>query len=154
MLRSRDLRRREVIGRVCAALALLVVAAPARAEMVQNWQDAANYPARVAALYWGSTRLDANSSVRFGAWTVRFAPQGQYIATWLDLPDVSPRTMEVIVGNELDASKALVCTNAVSGQEKCQLNFILHPGQRPYCEILKRENSFVIPCPTALDLQQ
>ncbi|MDE2165312.1 MAG: hypothetical protein KGJ66_03105 [Alphaproteobacteria bacterium] len=132
----------------------------ARADVVQDWRNAANYPARVTAVIWGNTRLDANHSVRFGSWTVRFAAP-TYVAAYIILPQPDTPVRLIKIGNEI-ADQSPRCSNAVAGERSCFFQFLLSPLQG--CEIdtymgsgvghTSNSSGFAIPCPTALDLQQ
>src|SRR5882672_6863494 len=62
------------VTRMAAVLGLATcgLATPTSAEMVREWQNHAYYPARVIAVHWPNTRLDARTAAKFGAWTIRF----------------------------------------------------------------------------------
>ena len=143
---------------VLSMIAVATLATSAPAEIVQNWQDAANYPARVVAVYWDDRRLDANSTVRFGAWTVRFSAPA-HIATYVDTPGTPAR---LIALGSVVANESLRCSNAVVGEQNCYLQFWLTgnhaclvgtftgSGARNVANL----ETFDIACPTALDLAQ
>ena len=126
-------------------LALLTPAA--HAEMVQNWKDSANYPARVNAISFGSQRLSASNPVRFGSWTIRLnnnSPITMYYAAREGLVNIY--TSEV------------ACTNSVVGTIPCHIGFSATGSLDGKCTAVKniREGeqwlSFDIPCPSGIDM--
>lgn len=147
-------------GQSLLALAVaLLPLAQARAELVRDWRNAAHYPARVVAIHWESGRLDARSSVRFGAWTVRFGPPAQF-ALYFQHPD-GTRGLSIggdnpdINGSAAPARKMFHCSNTAVGSRFC--SFALYPK----CQLLIYGSKIYIPdswidipCPTALDLAQ
>jgi len=143
-------------------MAVLAPIAPACAEMVRDWQNMMHYPARVIAVEWEGGRLDARSSVRFGAWTIRFGTPIHFahyesslgyglrsVGIWGDNPD--PKGP---IGNNV-----LRCSNAAVGQRLCTLTL---GTDTAWCSLniwapsgrMIDTQSINIPCPTALDLAQ
>ena len=141
------------------ALALLAPIGQARAEMVRDWRNAMHYPARVMGVHWDNGRLDARSSVRFGAWTVSFGPPVHF-ALYFQFPDGTPSVI-AIGGDNPDVNartgsrKLFHCSSAAVGGRLCSLSF--HPGAGR-CQLLLYTTRWVadtyidISCPNALDL--
>jgi hypothetical protein len=138
----------------------LVPLAQARAELVRDWRNTAHYPARVMAIHWESGRLDARTSVRFGAWTVRFGPPPQF-ALDIHFPAPYGRSLTIggdnpdVNGNAAPSRKMFHCSNAAVGSRFC--SFALYPkcqlliyGSKIYIP----DSRIDIPCPTALELAQ
>jgi hypothetical protein len=139
---------------------LLVLLAPisqALPETVRDWRNAMYYPARVLAVHWSNGRLDARSSVRFGAWTVRFGGSPRYAVHW------TAGISFISIMNDQPSSKTqrgyntLRCSNSALGEAFCGLEFNLANSS---CNLLiyghlARDTRYVaIPCPTALELAQ
>ena len=137
-------------------MVFLALTAPARAEMVRDWQNPMYYPVRVIAVEWDSGRLDARNSVRFGAWTISFGQPPKYAAhVWSD---------NFTIGLDhptLYRRNGFICRNAALGTTSCDLKVergecmlriphIIQGGR----EDLTRPKMIPIPCPTGLDLAQ
>ncbi|MDE2227883.1 MAG: hypothetical protein KGL11_02430 [Alphaproteobacteria bacterium] len=137
---------------ILSTIAVVALAAPARAGTVQDWQNKKNYPARVVGVIWNGARLDANNPVQFGAWTISFEGRS-HVAIY----DDNPITRSIVIGGSTD--DVLGCTNAVVGNRNCQFQLNISP--KVSCEIvtytgtgasMTNIESLSIPCPTALDL--
>ena len=150
----------------CVSLALLAVIAlvapctPGTAEPVSKWESPVNYPARVVAVIWDQTSLDADNPVRFGAWTVRLEPGRAYIARHGEAPFGS-----LITIGSVNAAESPRCSNVIEGERSCYFHFEFGPGgSKPGCLLMTYKGSgagnvsesrdFPIPCPTALDLER
>jgi hypothetical protein len=136
----------EMMKRVFLTCALTVLAVSARAD---DWHDATNYPARVAAFTFGSQVLDSNHSVHFGSWTVSYGAQG--------LPTM--RGTNGSDGTSWTAAfppPALVCANAVLGRTGCTI-ILTNPD---LCSIAfvpaldANIQTLKIPCPTSVAFQR
>lgn len=118
-----------------------------------DWQDQANYPARVTTFTFSSGVLDSNHSVRFGSWTVSFDPQHLPLVMAFGAGDglyYAPAN----IGND---ALALLCTNAVVGQARC--TFWLNPAKpnKPYdwCGLIMIPGPpLTIPCPTSITFKR
>jgi len=145
-------------GLICIALVVVGFAAFARADMVQDWRNPVNYPARVLAVIWNSGRLDANSPMKFGAWTVHFDSETPLVA---DLTELFGKPLQIGIGNP-KAQITLKCSNAIVGERRCVLIFGFNPDRcsldtYSYFDISVGQADMQlidIPCPTALDLQR
>jgi hypothetical protein len=145
-----------------SALALASITA-AQAEVVRDWRNAIHYPARVRAIHWESGRLDARTSVRFGAWTVRFPSPPQF-AVYFHLPD-GTRSLAIggdnpdVNGSAAPQNKKFHCSNAAVAGRFCDFGFLFapYPACRLYIygsKIYLPDSRIDIPCPTALELAQ
>ena len=138
------------------ASVLGLIATPVLAEVLDDWQNPINYPARVAAVNWGGRRLDAKTSVSFGAWTIQFS-NPTYVARYEGYVDPPVRVIHV---GGVDRNMTMKCSNAVSGERNCYLQFWVTSNRQ--CEFhtftgfgARGIGNFVnldIPCPTSLDV--
>src|SRR5438128_1978419 len=115
---------------------LVAVLAPfdhVRAELVGDWQNAANYPARVIAVHWENGHLDARTKVIFGAWTIGWGTSTKFAIDY-HFPD---RTRALSIGGHNPGSQAAAhhrehfhCWNNAVGERYC--NLALYPK----CQLL------------------
>jgi hypothetical protein len=118
----------------------------ARAETVVNWRDPANWPAQVTAIQFGNQRLSANSSIRFGSWTVRFENNSSTIMRYAATPEMA---------NVF--AYGLVCSNSVVGTNGCGIYFGTGGSMHGKCRVAKNGLdseywSVDIPCPSSIDV--
>ncbi len=140
-----------------------------RAESVSDWRNPIHYPTLVAAIQWNEQRLDANTSVRFGSWTVWFgAPT--HVASYVQFGAADAGFIyimgERVVGKSVTGhgdrlrGKSLRCINAAAGESTCSLDFDLRVGGACQMNIWyvsgsthypDKDQHLRIPCPQALE---
>lgn len=134
---------------VSFGLALCLTTA-ASAEIVRDWRNSANYPARINGIQFETQWLRPGSPMRVGAWTIRLEP-APATARW-----VSEHGCTVV---RIDS---VVLANAVDG-EKQGGAIVLRIGgclgsEGPSCaaswfrDFRNKIEDIALPCPTALDL--
>jgi hypothetical protein len=149
---------------MAAVIAAIGLSAPAGAGEVQNWESPMHYPARLIAVRWENGRLDARTSMKFGAWTISFGPPLHFVL-YYRLGD-GHRGLSLggdnadAHGSAAPARKLFHCSNAAVGGRFCSLHFKLN-NREAECELLiyytktyLADDYIDIPCPTSLELAQ
>jgi hypothetical protein len=105
------------------ALGLLLVSLPARAEVVKDWMDSANYPAEVIGIPIGNAVLSHGHPLRVGAWTIHFRNE-RVVATYDTMNMGMQHDCQSITTYNTNNTNntGLICSNAVLGDVPC--NFI------------------------------
>ncbi len=101
------------------AAGMMLLALPALAKPVTNWQNRANYPARLKAVIWGKTRLDTNTPVTFDGWTIHFNKREPVVTYEAFGPHQNVR-----IGQN-DPRQVDRCTNPAVGTRRCQFDIWL-----------------------------
>jgi hypothetical protein len=148
----------ETLKKAAFLLAFFLAAAAAPA-WAADWHDKSNYPARAISITFPSGVLDANHSVRFGAWTVSF-DGGALPIMELRLGGISVMSLTA------DSNPALTCANSVSGTFSCYFTLTIGtPGSTsPFmpdhdtCAFTTQQNGkdilpVGVPCPNSIAFQ-
>lgn len=124
---------------VAAALLALIVGA-SRSETVQDYWQASLYPARVGAIQIGNARFSSTSPFRHGAWTAKFGASAPVARVKVDA------CVRIVVDS-------LNCSNSVEGEKNCRMIFTVdNPACTGNCTLDIGESSYIIQCPSSLDL--